>query len=136
MSRRGRCRCGTVLGFESGPNGYKCAAPPAVPWFACATDDTPDPVERRQRQKSGVLAFRPPAPSDPESPVEEGPLVSPDDYNYDALRPGELPVVELVPLSELAPAPDASFWRRWWLPLTALFVVATSTVVIILMLRG
>ncbi len=133
MPRRGLCRCGTVLAFESGPGGYKMRCPQCGAVVRLRADE-----QTRQRQRSGVLAFRPPAPSDPEVPSssEQTPLVSPDQYDYDALRPGELPVVEMVPLSSLAPVAAPSFWRRRWLPLTATLVAAISTIVAACILRG
>jgi len=134
MSRRGRCRCGWILQFESGPDGYKMRCPQCHSVVRLRVDAPQNDDGPRRRKRSGVLACHPPAPSDPDVPYSPTPLILPEQYNYEALRPGELPVVELVPLSDLAPAPR-SFWRRWWLPLTAV-VLAASTVLAIVLLRG
>ena len=133
MPRRGLCRCGTVLAFESGTDGYKGRCPSCGAVVRLRANLSGGP---RKRQRSGVLAFRPPAPSDPAVPssAEQTPLVTPEQYNYDALRPGELPVVEMVPLSALPPAP--SLWRSRWLPLTAILAATISAVLVAWMLRG
>jgi hypothetical protein len=88
-----------------------------------------------RRKSSGVLVLHQPASSDAEPPsAEQAPLVPADQYNYEALRPGELPVVELVPLSELPRSrPPARLWR-WVLLLTTLAVVTGSIVALIFLL--
>jgi hypothetical protein len=134
MPRRGLCRCGTVLKFESGPDGYKMRCPGCGAVVRLRADAADSAEGTRRRQRSGVLAFLPPAPSDPEVPRGQAP-VTPENYDYDALRPGELPVVEMVPLSELLPPPLPSWWRRWWLPLSAAVVLAAAVVVVIVVLR-
>jgi hypothetical protein len=96
-------------------------------------DDTAEKHTPR-RKSSGVLALHQPASSEAEpSSAEHTPLVPPDQYNYEALRPGELPVVELVPLSELSRARPSRL-RLWALLLTTLAVTAGSIVALIVLL--
>ena len=134
MPRRGLCQCGTVLQFTAGPDGYKQRWPSCGAVVRLRSDSANRADGQHRRQRSGVLAAHPPVPSDPETPYPETPHVAAEQYNYDALHPGELPVVELVALSELTPAP--SFWRRWWLPLIVLIVAAIATGLAIVFPRG
>jgi hypothetical protein len=136
MSRRGLCRCGAVLEFRSGPDGYKMRCPGCGSVVRLRVDSPASADAPWPRQRSGILAFRQPAPSEPDVEQAGGPYVAPEDFDFEGLRPGELPVVEMVPLSELSPVPRPSFWRRRWLPLTAVVVVAASTILLVLMLRG
>ena len=134
MPRRGLCRCGTVLKFEFGPDGYKMRCPGCGAVVRLRADTPGSADGTRHRQRSGVLAFQAPAPSDPEVPRSKAPVV-PENFNYAALRPGELPVVEMVPLSDLNCAVRPPWWQRFWLPLTAALVVAAAAVVVIILLR-
>jgi hypothetical protein len=123
-----------VLWFDSGPDGYKmrCTSCGAVVRLRADAESG----RSQKRKESGVLAFQQPAPSASDAHSSDTRPVLPEQYDYDALHPGELPVVELVPLSELAPTPTSSFWRRRWLPLTAVLVVTAAAIVLFFMLRA
>ena len=131
MPRRGLCRCGNVLQFTAGAHGYKMRCPSCGSVVRLRPDASNTPDGALARQKSGVLALNPPAYADPEPPCTDTPHDPSVSYNEEAIQPGELPVVELVPLSELMAAPRPSFWRRWWLPLTVVVVVAATVGVVI-----
>jgi hypothetical protein len=134
MSRRGQCRCGTILDFALGPNGYKMRCPTCGSVVRLRFDSSTPSSGPRQRKRSGALAFRAPIPADASAaPV---PPRSPSQFDFNVLEPGELPVVEMVPLSELRRATRAPWLRRWWLPLTAAVIVAAVAILVVILRRG
>jgi len=126
MPRRGLCRCGTVVRFKRRRGGYKGRCPKCGSIVRIHSKTRSVKEESKNPQQAGVLAFHQPASSPPELPSGHTDLVPPDQYNYEALQPGELPIVEMVPLSELPAAFRPSSWKRSWLPLTALLAVAVA----------
>jgi hypothetical protein len=134
MSRRGQCRCGAVLDFVSGPQGYKMRCPMCGAVVRLRADASTSHDGPRQRKRSGALAFLAPGPADPGT--GPSPPLPPEQFDFGLLEPGELPVVEMVPLSELQAANPGSFWRRRWLPLAAAVVVTLAGALVIALLRG
>ena len=129
MGHRGRCHCGTILTFKRGPDGFKMRCPRCHAVVRLREDDDAT-VQLRPHftAKPGVLALSQPAPS----PNEPPPFVPADQYNYEALDPGELPVVELVPLVDLPLTPSPWSLRRWVLLTMLLALVAGSVVLLVL----
>ena len=129
MGHRGRCRCGNILDFACGPDGYKMRCPLCGSVVRLRVEAAP-----RRHQRPGVLAMQQPADDATELLSESSPLVPLDQYNYEALDPGELPVVELVPLSELPGACPPSRMGLWALLTTTLVAVIGGVVALIIFL--
>src|SRR5260370_41148415 len=132
MSRRGQCRCGAVLDFVSGPQGYKMRCPGCGAVVRLRADASTSPGGPRQRKRSGALACLAPGPADPSA---NPPPLPPEQFDYGLLEPGELPGCEMVPLSELQATPAVTFWRRWWLPLAVALLVTGSGALLLVRLR-
>ena len=126
MSRRGQCRCGTVLEFAPGPEGYKTRCPGCGSVVRLRADRHALADRSHRHKRSNALTARAPISSD--SPT-------PQPFAFDDANAGDLPVVEMVPLSELQALNQTTSWRRWWVLLTVLAVIAGAVVVAILMLR-
>jgi hypothetical protein len=130
MGHRGRCRCGNILDFARGPDGYKMRCPACGSVVRLRAED----AKRRRRRRSDVLALKRPIPDDTIPLPDSSPPVPPEQYNYEALDPGELPVVEMVPLSELPGYRPPSRLGRWVLLTTTLVAVIGGVVALILFL--
>ncbi len=116
MQRRGQCKCGEVLTFERGPDGYKRRCPRCAAVVRLRVDDTVG-LSTLPTDEGGTP--RPPRPSDPRLSVAAlrapGPAV-PGGPDPDATAPFE-PVheVELEPWTPDPPAlppPPPPFLRR------------------------
>jgi hypothetical protein len=137
MQRSGQCKCGTILTFEQGPDGYKGKCPKCGAVVRLRVAEGPSqPLARESR--AGRL---PPRPSDPRLSVvalrAPGP-VEPGGPDPDATTPFE-PIQEVVlePWTAPKPAPKPSFVRTYWLPLAvgAVVVVLTVAALIVFCMR-
>jgi hypothetical protein len=122
MQRSGQCKCGAILTFNEGLDGFKGRCPkcgavvrlrvPKEPAPAPAPPPPPPPAHKKGR---------PPRPSDPRLSVvalrEPGPAV-PGGPDPDATTPFE-PVQEVVlePWTEPSAPPPPSFMRQFGLAL-------------------
>jgi hypothetical protein len=109
MQRRGQCKCGEVLTFERGPDGYKRRCPRCAAVVRLRVDDTVG-LSSLPTDESGPP--RPPRPADPRLSVAAlrapGPAV-PGGPDPDATAPFE-PVheVELEPWTPPPAAPPST----------------------------
>jgi hypothetical protein len=117
MQRSGQCKCGVMLTFDEGPDGYKGRCPKCGAVVRLRVPDEPKEPQPPPSRKR----VQPPRPSDPRLSVvalrAPGPAV-PGAPDPDATAPFE-PVQEVVlePWVEPPDPPPPSFFRQYGLAL-------------------